>query len=376
MSNGIDLLMVDQVDPFTVAPNGIDTVIRGLIKYSASERIGIIGSTSSSAIRVGQWTCIEVEGRSVLFLAVSKGRSTHWLVSRVPDSVRLTFGLVRFRNRIPRVRAHAHRVEIGVVLRGLLRAEYVQFIHNDSKGLLGAESDSLWKRLSSAYRWLELRALRNASAVVLFNKSDSGRLREIRSDLFVATTWYDPSLVATRVSQDSCDVLYLCWVGRFESQKDPLLAVATLACLVERGVDVRMTFVGSGSMQSEMEADIRLRGLSEYCVFTGSIPRAQVLDEMARQTVLLITSHYEGSPTVLVEAGASGLPIVGTYESDPDHLVNNHENGVVVRSRDPFVIADAVIAGRVCESTACREAVSERSGPKIVPQILRLGRTS
>ncbi|MDI9948777.1 glycosyltransferase [Rhodococcus sp. IEGM 1305] len=374
MNNDINLLMVDQIDPLTVSPNGIDTVIRGLIKHSAAERIGIIGSTSSLSTRIGDWTVIEVEGRQVPFLPVSRARSTHRLLARVPDSMRLTFGLLRFRNRIPRVRAHAHRVEIGFVFWVLRGAEYVQFIHNDSSGLLGAESDSLWRRFAIAYRWIEDRALRKASAVVLFNKSDANRLRAIRSDLVVATTWYDPSLVYTRAPGNSSGILKLCWVGRFESQKDPVLAVHTLASLVERGADVRMTFIGSGSMLSEMQSDIRDRGLSDYCTFTGPVSRARVLEEMARHTVLLVTSHYEGSPTVLVEAGASGLPVVATFESDPDQLVTNYENGLIVDTRDPDALADAVIAARSCESAACRDAVSGRSGEELVPRILALGR--
>jgi glycosyltransferase involved in cell wall biosynthesis len=58
--------------------------------------------------------------------------------------------------------------------------------------------------------------------------------------------------------------------------------------------------------------------------------------------VLVNPSHSEGSPYVLLEAMAAGLPIVATAVGGVTEMVENNETALLVRARDPHEMADAI----------------------------------
>jgi glycosyltransferase involved in cell wall biosynthesis len=55
-----------------------------------------------------------------------------------------------------------------------------------------------------------------------------------------------------------------------------------------------------------------------------------------------MTSHYEGSPRVLIEALACGMQVVATKEADPDGVVRDRSPNLRVASRQPSAIADVL----------------------------------
>lgn len=98
------------------------------------------------------------------------------------------------------------------------------------------------------------------------------------------------------------------FVGRFESQKNPLLFLEALM----RIQDVSATMIGSGSMYDEMCAFIQEHGL--HCtVMKDRIPNEQLPVLYNEHEVYVLPSCFEGgSPKTLLEAMACGLPVVAS----------------------------------------------------------------
>ncbi|MDO5720818.1 MAG: glycosyltransferase [Actinomycetaceae bacterium] len=166
------------------------------------------------------------------------------------------------------------------------------------------------------------------------------------------------------------DEIQLCWIGRFEAQKDPLLAVEVVAELTSLYQDFRLVMVGTGSLKPLLEAEAARLGVADKIEFTGALNRAGVAELMAGSTVLLLTSHYEGSPRVVAEAGATGLPIVATIEADTDRVLERGVNGARVAGREPCGLAHAIMEAAACESQACIARVQHRAAPQAVRRLL------
>jgi glycosyltransferase involved in cell wall biosynthesis len=214
--------------------------------------------------------------------------------------------------------------EFGLIARLLLRGHpLVQFIHTDGLAQTSRKSDSLWRRFAPLYRLLESRVHPHARQVVIFNRPDGERLRAKLGHVLLKRTWFDPSVYRPGESftVDECPApdaaLQLLWVGRFEEQKNPVLAVQTLAALRKMGMPANLTMVGSDTKKAEILANATQLQVHDHLDLTGAPARKDVADRIRRADLLLMTSYFEGSPRVLIEANACGLPAAVTPGSVP-----------------------------------------------------------
>jgi glycosyltransferase involved in cell wall biosynthesis len=373
------IVIVEHFDPQMLTPGGIDSIISDLVKFSDSRtEFSIVGIATRPGVNIGQWTEIEFAGKAVRYLPVAVlDRSVNkGLKGKVPHSLRFALGLLAHRRQLPATVYHAHRVETGFLVLTLRLGPLIQFIHNDAAGLLGPASDSMWRKLSRIYRLLETAVVKKAFRIVIFNKTDSKRLQQRRSDLIVSRTWFDSEIFElardTGPEEAAGDgLLKVCWVGRLDSQKDPILALEVVNALKHQGVKTELTIAGDGVLLPKVQSKIAELGLSGDVVILGRQSRLEVASLMSRSSALLMTSRYEGSPVVLLEAGASGLPVVATSESDPDGALISGSNGERVSSRRSEELALALRRAATYSPSVCRQMAEPRSGRPSVRTLLK-----
>jgi glycosyltransferase involved in cell wall biosynthesis len=333
--------IIHQVDLQELGGGGIQTCIRDMITYAPDDHVirvvGVQGPGNEAPL--GRWTTVEVGGRHVQFMPVARLGAPG--PRRVPESITLFIGLAKYRKSIRPTTVQVHRVETAAMAKLLFpRCHVIQFIHGDGLADLSEHSDSFWRFMPVAARSLQRWAVKAADQVHVFSAAGGRRFGQYRKDVRVWRTWYDPAIFFSKPQESrSGDVL---WVGRLEPPKDPLLALETLACLRAAGRSVRLTLVGSGGlMQKVHDALVRLDLLSAVTL-VPYLPREEIAAAMRRHRVLLMTSHYEGSPRVLIEALACGMQVVATKEADPDGVVRDRSPNLRVASRQPSAIADVL----------------------------------
>ncbi|MDO8963161.1 MAG: glycosyltransferase [Coriobacteriia bacterium] len=134
-------------------------------------------------------------------------------------------------------------------------------------------------------------------------------------------------------------VRILC-VGRLEPVKGQDILIAAIALLLESGSDVELTVVGDGSLGGALRRSVDSGGLADRIRFTGALRGAALLDEYARADLYIQPSRREGFGVAIVEALATGLPVVATRSGGPEHTVGA-EDGVLVDAGG----ADSLAAG-------------------------------
>jgi glycosyltransferase involved in cell wall biosynthesis len=138
------------------------------------------------------------------------------------------------------------------------------------------------------------------------------------------------------------DVIEIAMVAQWRAQKDHLTAIRATRLLLDRGLTVRLTFVGSedSDLTAAGQALASDLGLDGAVRFLGR--RTDVPDILASSDVGLLTTHFEGLPVAVVEYCAAGLPSVVSAVEGTTHLISS-ENGIVgVRPSDPGAVAEAV----------------------------------
>lgn len=128
-------------------------------------------------------------------------------------------------------------------------------------------------------------------------------------------------------------------VGRFEEAKDyPNLLHAFARLSDENAV---LLIAGQGALRERMEALAHELKIAPRVYFLGL--RRDVPELMNAADAYVMSSFYEGMPMVLLEAAASGLPIVATAVGGNGEVVLDSRTGFLVSAKDPSVLADAML---------------------------------
>lgn len=134
-------------------------------------------------------------------------------------------------------------------------------------------------------------------------------------------------------------------VGRIAEMKDPLTMVHGFARLVARlpgGRDkVRLALVGDGALRKDVAELLREYGLLELAWLPGN--RDDIPELLRSIDVFVLTSRAEGICNALLEAMATGLPVVATRVGGNSELVQEGVTGQLVPPADPDAIANALL---------------------------------
>jgi glycosyltransferase involved in cell wall biosynthesis len=140
-------------------------------------------------------------------------------------------------------------------------------------------------------------------------------------------------------------------VGRLVPIKDHLTLFSAMALLP----GVHLAVVGDGEMRSQLEAAADQLGLGGRVHFTGWC--ADVPSAMADLDVVALTSRNEGTPVALIEAAASGRPVVATDVGGVRTVVDDGVTGFLAPPGDPEKIAG--LLGRLCADPLTRRRFGE-----------------
>ena len=110
--------------------------------------------------------------------------------------------------------------------------------------------------------------------------------------------------------------------------------------------DARLEIVGDGPRRPEYEALAHRLGLADRVQFTGLQSKPELAERMRRADLFVLASRFENNPCVVLEAMASGLPVVATRVGGLPELVDER-SGLLAEPRDP-----RSIAGRIAEALA------------------------
>jgi glycosyltransferase involved in cell wall biosynthesis len=104
--------------------------------------------------------------------------------------------------------------------------------------------------------------------------------------------------------------LFTCaFVGRLSEEKNPLFLIDLAKSLLP-GHNFVFRVAGEGPLRKDLEQRIAEEKLEEHFVIHGHVDDIPAL--LAESHCLLIPSHWEGMPLVLLEAGAAGIPVIAT----------------------------------------------------------------
>ncbi|OYR41429.1 glycosyl transferase [Halorubrum sp. Eb13] len=138
------------------------------------------------------------------------------------------------------------------------------------------------------------------------------------------------------------DIEVILYVGRLTEQKDLNTWIRAFKKVHAQNPDTRGIIAGKGGMREELQAYAERHGIADVVSIPGYIEN--VYGYMQRADVFLLSSRYEGLPSVLIEALACGCPVVATdCPSGPKEILGDGNYGRLRPVGDADGLAEAVV---------------------------------
>jgi hypothetical protein len=162
--------------------------------------------------------------------------------------------------------------------------------------------------------------------------------------------------------------LRILMVGRLVEKKGHRDALAALRRLRDAGCAAELAIVGAGPARAAIEEEAVRLGLAAQVELVAPVEQARLRARLEAADVFLHCSvtardgDVEGIPNVVVEAAATGLPVVATRHGGIGEVVEHGKGGLLVPEADPAALADALLrlAGDATLRLALGRAAAER----------------
>jgi glycosyltransferase involved in cell wall biosynthesis len=129
-------------------------------------------------------------------------------------------------------------------------------------------------------------------------------------------------------------------VGRLTATKRLPLLIDTVDHLSKNGCDVSLTIVGGGALEAELRQRLEQKGLRDRVTLAGRADGGEMPEVYRAHDIFVSATEQEGMSNAMLEAMASGLPIVTTRCEGVDELIT--DNGLVVDDAEPGSMTRAV----------------------------------
>ncbi|HXW68852.1 MAG TPA: glycosyltransferase family 4 protein [Dissulfurispiraceae bacterium] len=197
----------------------------------------------------------------------------------------------------------------------------------------------------------ELSGLRLKYANFILKKTDTivvltGGMKQLMQSFFpekrvhVLPNAVDVRALADRhgIQRKDNELLYLGWYIRAKGVYELVDAVGLLR---KNGRTIHLNFFGTKKID-ELRDYVRTKGLDDVISINHWIDDVEKLRVLYSSSVLILPSHSEGMPNVILEAMATRTPVIATSVGGMRELLRNEQNAIITGANNPFDLAEKI----------------------------------
>ena len=218
------------------------------------------------------------------------------------------------------------------------------------------------------FQYLDRLALGTVDGVVCVSEGQRKRIEGlgvksrrtwvVHNAVYVADMASDIQLIRSHILREfnlPDDVVLCVTAGRLSPEKGHADLVRAIALMGERAGKCCFLICGEGPCRAQLEKQARRLNIAERIRFIGF--RKDIEDIYRAMDLLILPSHSEGLPNVVLEAFSFGKTAVATLVGGVPELVEHGVNGLLVSPKRPESLAEAVI--QCSENQEMRESLGE-----------------
>ncbi|MHA1989267.1 MAG: glycosyltransferase [Promethearchaeota archaeon] len=175
--------------------------------------------------------------------------------------------------------------------------------------------------------------------VLIQNGADSDKINIVRCGIPVDKFQFIEREAANKKYNNQRKIKFL-QISNFVQKKGHEYTIEAINRVINYYSNIQLILAGSGPLLNEIRQLVKIREIDSKVIFTGKVDEEQVLKLMKDADIFLhhsITTEsgeQEGIPTVIMEAMATGLPVVSTHHAGIPELIKDGVNGFLVEERN------------------------------------------
>ena len=214
------------------------------------------------------------------------------------------------------------------------KAKQIAWIHTNLKYNPWPQKQSIYKSVEE-----ETASYNEFNNIITVSKTVENSFKEVYGQKGKVFTIYNPIDVADiriRGQESIADfdkgVLNLVTVGRLVPQKGYDILLRVVKQLKENGFKFKLRILGEGELYKQLFAYIKENSLHDYVELIGF--KKNPYPYIARSDLFVCSSRSEGYSLVIAEALVLGIPVISTYCSGPNELLEDGKYGMLVKNSE------------------------------------------
>lgn len=247
---------------------------------------------------------------------------------------------------------HSHSVDMGYIMSFACRKYNTPLIETYHAGSFNDKKYPLTKRLLDKF----LFKISKFNKIIVLGKN---LLKDFKREKINGAIYIPNGVNQTNIlhRKNKSKKIRFIFVGRLEDQKGLEYLIDAVNEVVKLNKNFEILLIGEGSKKEELRKKINNLKLKNYFNFLGSKSNKEVIRSYSTSDIFILPSLWEGLPLTLLEALASGLPVITTDVGGISDICTDNENALIIPPKNTREIKDAMI--RLINNPRLRKQLGE-----------------
>lgn len=200
--------------------------------------------------------------------------------------------------------------------------------------------------------------------------------RKLRKNIHLLTNAIDVSRFSNNEKRIIKQKIKLINIGSFVEKKNQIFLINVANELRSKGVNFEIVFLGDGELLMDVKSYARKLNVHKQIVFKGKVEKVE--EDLCDSDFYVHSATYEPLGLVILEAMASGLPVITLDGKGNRDLIEEGKNGYMIYQQDPTQFAEKIIElsknnkKYIEMSTFCKEYAKQYDIKEYVNKLLLL----
>jgi len=244
---------------------------------------------------------------------------------------------------------HSHLFESEIISRYTIFNDirYFTHIHDNIRQFKSKFNLSKKENLTELFerRWIFKRYKKTNNKFISISRDTTNFSLKYLPKKIAENIFYLPNSIDTQtfkqIPKFSINKLKLVTIGSLVSKKNHRFLIEVVNELIKKNIDVELTIIGEGKLKNELQDLINDLKLTNYINLIGN--QKDIPGYLNKSTLYVHSATYEPFGLVLLEAMASGTPIVSLNGNGNKELITNYENGFILDEPNVQLFVEKII---------------------------------